>query len=136
MLKIRHTTLPDYVTSVNYKAKGMTEKAREQRRIDPRSLPSNCPYDHRFHTMFQFDFYHSVILSKDHVVAKSQWIDWDHVSKQKKPSLDIAIATCEHIGIYRLMEFQHPWNSEVIAQFYATLLVEEELRRMHWMLEG
>ena len=86
--------------------------------------------------MFQFDFYHSVILSKDPVVAKSQWIDWDHVRKQKKPSLDIDIATCEHTGIYRLMEFQHPWNSEVIAQFYATLFVEEDLRRMHWMLEG
>ena len=34
------------------------------------------------------------------------------------------------------MEFVHDWNSEVIAQFYATLFMEEELRRMHWMLEG
>jgi hypothetical protein len=34
------------------------------------------------------------------------------------------------------MEFQHPCNSEVIAQFYATLFIEEEPRRMHWMLEG
>jgi hypothetical protein len=80
--------------------------------------------------MFQFDFYHSVILSRDPVVTKSQWIDWDHVRKQKKPSLDIAIATCECTGIYRLMEFQHPWNSEVIAQFYDTLFVEEP-RHMH-----
>ena len=35
-----------------------------------------------------------------------------------------------------LMEFVHDWNFEVIAQFYATLFVEEEPRRMHWMLEG
>ena len=35
-----------------------------------------------------------------------------------------------------LMEFVHDWNSEVIAQFYATLFVEEEPRCMHWMLEG
>ena len=34
------------------------------------------------------------------------------------------------------MEFVHDWNSEVIAQFYATLFVEEEPRHMHWMLEG
>jgi hypothetical protein len=52
MLKIRRTTLPGYVHSVNYKAKGMTERAREQRRIDPRDQPKSCPYDHRFRTMF------------------------------------------------------------------------------------
>jgi hypothetical protein len=34
------------------------------------------------------------------------------------------------------MQFQYPWNSEVIAQFYATFFVEEEPRHMHWMLEG
>ena len=34
------------------------------------------------------------------------------------------------------MEFQHDWNTKVIAQFYATLYVEEDERRMHWMLEG
>ena len=34
------------------------------------------------------------------------------------------------------MKFQHDWNTEVVAQFYATLFVEEDERRMHWMLEG
>jgi hypothetical protein len=33
------------------------------------------------------------------------------------------------------MEFQHLWNSKVIAQFYTTLFVEKPMR-MHWMLEG
>jgi hypothetical protein len=96
---------PHYVVRVNYKAKGMIERAKEQRRIDPRSFPSNCPYDHRFHTMFQFDFYHSVILSRNPVVSKSQWIAWMHIREQKKPSLDIAIATCERIGVYGLCNF-------------------------------
>jgi hypothetical protein len=77
-----------------------------------------------------------VVLSRDPVVAKSQWIDLDHVRKQRKPSLDVAIETCQHTGIYELMQFQHPWNIEVIAQFYATLFVEEQPRHMHWMLEG
>jgi CTP:phosphocholine cytidylyltransferase-like protein len=103
MLETRHTKTPHYVVRVNYKAKGMTERTRKQRRIDPRSLPGNCPYDHRFHTMFQFDFCHSVVLYRDPVVAKSQWIDWDHVRKQKKPSLDVAIETCQHTSIYELM---------------------------------
>jgi hypothetical protein len=53
--------------------------------------------------MFQFDFYHSVVRSRDLVVAKSQWVDWDHVRKQKRPSLDVAIETCQCIGVYELM---------------------------------
>ena len=77
-----------------------------------------------------------MILSRNPVVTKSQWIDWKHVREQENPSLDIAIATCQRIGVYQLMEFQYPYNSEVIAQFYATLFVEEEPRHMHWMLEG
>jgi len=34
------------------------------------------------------------------------------------------------------MEFWQDWNTRVIGQFYATLFVEEEARRMHLMLEG
>ena len=37
MLEVHSTKVPNYVTRVNYKAKGMTERAREQRRIDPKS---------------------------------------------------------------------------------------------------
>ena len=108
MLEVHSTKIPNYVAIVNYKAKGMTKRARGQRRIDPRSQPESCPYDHRFHTMFQLDFYTSVILSKNPVVDKSQWIDWTHVRELQKRSLDDAIATCQHIGVYQLMEFQHP----------------------------
>ena len=35
------------------------------------------------------------------------------------------------LGFYEIMEFQHDWNTEVVAQFYATLFVEEDDRRMH-----
>jgi hypothetical protein len=136
LLKIRRPAVPDYVAKVNYKGKGMTERARQQRRIDPRDQDESCFFDQRFRTMFQCDFYSSVILSREPVVMKSQWIDWDHVRKAKKDSLDHAIAICQRTGLYGLMEFQHDWNSEVIAQFYATLYVQDEPQRMHWMTEG
>ena len=71
MLKVHCTAIPNYVARVNYKEKGMTKRARELRRIDPRSLPESCPYDNRFHTIFQFNYYTSVILSRNPVVAKS-----------------------------------------------------------------
>jgi len=47
-----------------------------------------------------------VILFRNLVVAKSQWIDWKHVRELKKPSLDEAIAICESKGTYGIMEFQ------------------------------
>jgi hypothetical protein len=36
------------------------------------------------------------------------------------------------------MGFRHSWNTEVIAQFYATVAFEEHesARKMHWMTEG
>ena len=37
MLEVHSTKVLNYVARVNYKAKGMTERAREQRSIDPRS---------------------------------------------------------------------------------------------------
>ena len=73
------------------------------------------------------DFYTSVILTRNPVIARSQWIDWQYVKKLQK-SIDHAIAICERIGVYEIMEFQHDWNTEVIAQFYATLFVEEDAR--------
>ena len=87
------------------------------------------------------DFYTSVILARNPVIARSkwidwQWIDWQYVRDLQKASIDHTIAICEHIGVYEIMEFQHDWNTEVVAQFYATLYVEEDERRMHWMLEG
>ena len=52
MLEVHSTKVLNYVARVNYKAKGMTERAREQRRIDPTSQLESCPYDHMFCTMF------------------------------------------------------------------------------------
>ena len=74
LLEVHALVLPNYVVRVNYKGKGMTERARDQRRIDPRGLP-RIQYDHRFHTMFHLDYFTSVILARNPMVAKSQWID-------------------------------------------------------------
>jgi hypothetical protein len=37
-----------------------------------------------------------------------------------------------------VLSFQKNWNNEIIAQFYATLYVEErgDTRKFHWMTEG
>ena len=63
--------VPTYVARVNYLGKGMTGRARDQRRIDPREQP-RILFDHSFCTMFHMDFYTSVILARNTIVAKSQ----------------------------------------------------------------
>jgi hypothetical protein len=48
------------------------------------------------------------------------------------------IDVCTSLRIKPLMGFRHSWNTEVIAQFYATVAFEghESARKMHWMTEG
>jgi hypothetical protein len=37
-----------------------------------------------------------------------------------------------------IMPFRKNWNNEIIAQFFATLYIEErgDTRKFHWMTEG
>ena len=55
LLEVHAPVLPNYVARTDYRGKGMTQKARDQRRIDPRGL-QRIQYDHRFHTLFHMDF--------------------------------------------------------------------------------
>ena len=42
------------------------------------------------------------------------------------------------MNIKKLIAFKFDWNVEVVAQFYATLYIEEagDVRQMHWMTQG
>jgi hypothetical protein len=56
-----------------------------------------------------------VIMERRRIVSEAQWV---HIKK--------------------LMGVHYDWNIEVIAQFYATLFIEEaeDVRAMRWMTEG
>jgi hypothetical protein len=71
-LVFRAPTNPTWRAKVSYK--GKTESMRENRRILARTQPRYA-YDYRFHSLFQQDFYESVIRTKSKSVANSQWID-------------------------------------------------------------
>ena len=70
LLEPHAPSVPSYVSRVDYRGKGITRRARDERRIDPRGLP-RIQYDHHFHTMFHLDYYTSVILARNPVIAKS-----------------------------------------------------------------
>jgi hypothetical protein len=57
------------------------------------------------------------------------------MEEQQDPIYNQVIAECESHHLKNLMGIHYDWNIEVIAQFYATLFIEEigGVRKMHWM---
>jgi hypothetical protein len=130
-----HKPLSYHVTS--YKGKPATKQVKKLWKIDPRSQQRNA-FDYRFHTQFQQDLYETVIMDSRRIVSEAQWIDWHHMEEQQDPIYNQVITACESHHLKNLMGVHYDWNIEVIAQFYATLLIEEAggVSRMHWMTEG
>jgi len=96
--------------------------------------------DDRFQSLFQLDYYNSAILCKKHPVVPQKWIDWQHCVNLGCPDMDKALATLELCGFKDLLTMQYPWNTEVIAQFYATVWYEapseEQHEIVHFRIQG
>jgi methionine aminopeptidase len=119
-----------HVTS--YKGKGTMKQVKRLQKIDPRSLQRNAS-DYRFHTQFQQDLYETVIMERWRIMSEAQWVDWHHMEEQHDPIYNQVIIACESHHIKKLMGVHYDWNIEVIAQFYATLFIEEaeDVRAMY-----
>jgi hypothetical protein len=87
----RAPTKPSWRVNVSYK--GKTKSVRENRRILARTQHRDA-YDYRFHSLFQQDFYESVIMTKSTPVANSQWIDWTYMKNKHDPIFDGVIRVC------------------------------------------
>jgi len=107
------------------------------RSIDSYPKPKNSA-DPRFHTLFQQDFYESVILRDRKIAIEAQCVDWRSMEKANDPLFQKIIDACESKHVKDLMGFQKDWNKEVIAQFYATVHFGylKDDRAMFWMTEG
>jgi hypothetical protein len=87
----RAPTNPTWRVNVSYK--GMTESVRENRRILARTQPRGA-YDYSFHSLFEQDFYESVIMTKSKPVTNSQRIDWTYMMNKRDQIFDGVIAAC------------------------------------------
>jgi hypothetical protein len=60
------------------------------------------------------------------------------MEEQDDPIFNQVVAACTNHHIKEIMSFKFDWNNEAIAQFFATLYVEEvgDARNMHWMTVG
>ena len=97
----------------------MTEQARTERAKNSKEV-GGSQLDYRFGTAFHQDYYESAILKKNIIVARSQFIDWKFMKAYKDPRIEEIIRECKRKNIYKILGFAKSWNSEVIAQFYAT----------------
>jgi hypothetical protein len=91
-LVFRAHTNPTWRVKVSYK--GKTESVRENRRILTHTQPRDV-YDYIFHSLFQQDFYESIIMTKNKPVANSQWIDWAYMANKNDSIFDRVIAACQ-----------------------------------------
>jgi hypothetical protein len=134
-IKRPHKPLSYHVTS--YRGKGTTTQVKRLRKIDSRSHQRNAS-DYRFHTQLQQDLYETVIMERRRIVSEAHWVDWHHIEEQQDPIYNQVITAFESHHIKKLMVVHYDWNIEVIAQFYATLFIEEaeDMMAMHWMTEG
>ena len=67
------------------------------------------------------------------------WVDWKYLRNfppPLKPIVEDVYKRCVEMDVDKVMAFECPYNEEVIAQFYATLWVDEERYEMHWTLCG
>jgi hypothetical protein len=123
---------------VNYKRGGnYIEHLRYSE--DPNVVERSFFGDARFWFPHQADWYESVIMTKKHVTIEMKWIDWDYLKRLASPVKDVVNAVvdrCQEIDLIDIMSFTCHWNEEVVAQFYATLFIEESGRTFHWLLGG
>jgi hypothetical protein len=122
-LVFRAYTNRTWRVKVSYK--GKIESVLENRRILARTQPRDT-YDYRFYSLFQQDFYESVIMAKSKPVANSQLIDWAYMKNKYDPIFDRVIIACQAKHLRDILAFKKDWNNEVIAQFYATICFEED----------
>jgi hypothetical protein len=102
-LVFRAPTNPTWRVKISYK--GKTEYVRENRRILARTQPRDA-YDYKFHSIFQQDFYESVIIIKSKLVANSQWIDWAYMETKHDPIFNGVITTCEAKHLRDILAFK------------------------------
>jgi len=92
--------------------------------------------DYRLWSLFQFDFYKTVILAKEKKIVQMKYIDRDHIESMNTLDSKRVIDIVTEHGLKDIMGFQYDWNREILAQFHATFFYDMANETIHWMTEG
>jgi hypothetical protein len=121
---------------VNY-MKGGTDM-RPHHFQDPRELQRSFFIDDQFWLAHQADWYESIILPKGCISIETKWVDWPFLLDLPPPILEamqVVHTCCWFMGISYLIGLHSDYSKDVVAQFYATLYVDN-YENMHFTLGG
>ena len=107
------------------------EEARMK--TDPYLSPREKLADRRFWNKQQATIFKVIIETKSTEVVDQKHVDFEYI-KEKDYQFGALISVCENLGIKKIMEFEQPYNVEVVKQFYATVFfVGDGEKTMKWM---
>jgi hypothetical protein len=95
---------PGHRNIVNYKGRGMTERARKEREKNPLAVDGRN-LDYRFGTKFHQDYYASTIIKKYYPIAHSEYIDWGYLSVVEDPKIAEIFGSAREKNVYDIMGF-------------------------------
>jgi hypothetical protein len=98
------TLNPDWREKISYK--GKIDLVRENRKENTRLVEKEPDIDYTFHTVFQQDFYESVIITKIKPATISQWIDWTYMKAKHDMIFDKVVTACRAKHLRDVMSFQ------------------------------
>jgi hypothetical protein len=86
--------------------KGKTDLVREKRKENPTLAKKEPGIDYRFHTIFQQDFYESVIITMTKLAIISQSIDCTYMEAKRDTIFDEVVAAYRAKHLRDVMSFQ------------------------------
>jgi hypothetical protein len=77
-------------------------------------------HNHRFWNNFQDDWYLTIMKDRKNPITSQLYVDWPYMQMKCDPVFHRVIAKAQRLGIYDVLGMYQDWNTELVAQFYAT----------------
>jgi hypothetical protein len=77
-------------------------------------------HDHKFWNNFQADWYLTVIKDRKNPITSQLYVDWPYMKRKCDSMFQKVITKAQTLGIYDILALHQEWNTELVAQFYAT----------------
>jgi hypothetical protein len=98
------------------------------RTVDAYSFANDATLPH-FHTQVQQDAFFSVMAPN--TVFKHKYIDWQWM--RQFPLTNDVVSKFHHLQLINFCQHKCDWNETIIQQFYATVEIDFEGTKIHWM---
>ena len=111
----------------------LVEWEEARMKTDPYLSPRENLADSRFWNKEQATIFKAIIETKSTEVVDQKHVNFEYI-EEFDYQFGSLIEVCENLGIRKIMEFEQPYNLEVVKQFYATVFfVGDRDKTIKWM---